>query len=220
MGFIGLYMYFIALSFLASLVIYLKPKTSYLYLKFFPPFLLLTFCVELIGSYMLSIKENNVVLYNFFSTIEFCFYLLILSIIIISRKIKKIIWITTSLYTTLAVINIVFIQKIRTFHTITYSLGCLLIVIFCINYFLELFRNPKSEKLYLNPAFWICAALLFFYICGFPLYALIIYWDTEIPKIILNNLKGIFTILNISLYSLFTIAFLCIRIKKYTSSPS
>ena len=123
------------------------------------------------------------------------------------------------LYALTAVINIVFIQKMKAFHTVTYAFGCLLIVVVCIFYFLELFRNPKSVKLTSNPAFWICSGLLFFYCCGFPLYGLLNFISGI--SLIINNFFAIIIILNIFLYSLFTIAFLCrLKIRKYTSLPS
>ncbi|MGZ8557320.1 MAG: hypothetical protein ACXWWC_03260, partial [Chitinophagaceae bacterium] len=79
---------------------------------------------------------------------------------------KKIIKAVLLIYALTSTVNIIFIQKMKAFHTITYSLGCLLIVIFCFYYFLELFKLPKSVKLKNNPAFWICTGLLFFYCCG------------------------------------------------------
>ena len=220
MGFLPIYVYFIFFSLLTSLLVYYSSKPIDNYLKLIPPFLLITLLVEILGSYLWSIKKNNLTLYNFFSIFEFCFYLWIVSLIIQKKRVKKTIRIIIILYSISAIVNILFIQGMKTFHTVTYSLGCLLVVIFCIYYFLELFRRPKSEKLYLNPAFWICTALLFFYCCGFPLYALLIYWDEKIPKLILNNLENIFSILNIVLYTLFIIAFLCLRTRKYISSPS
>jgi hypothetical protein len=127
-------------------------------------------------------------------------------------------WIVIFLYTVAAICNIVFIQKMKTFHTVGYSVGCLLVVIFCINYFFELFQLPKSVNLVNNPAFWICSGLLFFYCCGFPLYGFIKLW-TNVPLVV-KNFNAIISLLNIFLYSLFTIAFLCIRTPKYTSSAS
>ena len=220
MGFLPIYIYIILISLLASLFVYSNPNPNHKYLKSFPPFLIATIIIEVLASYFWSIGKNNMLLYNSFTAIEFCFYLWIISRIIKSKRVKKIILITVIFYFISALINILFIQGMKTFHNITYSLGCLLVVVFCIYYFLELFRLPKSEKLYTNPAFWISSALLFFYCCSFPLYGLIIYWDKKIPKLILNNLENIFTILNISLYSLFTIAFLCIRTRKSTLSQS
>ena len=132
----------------------------------------------------------------------------------------KIIRFTLALYSLVAVVNIIFIQKMMAFHSVTYALGCLLVVVFCIYYFLELFKNPKSVKLNNKPAFWICSGLLFFYCCGFPLYGLSNFLG-DISKLIIKNFFSIIIILNIFLYSLFTIAFLCrLKTRKYTSSPS
>jgi hypothetical protein len=212
------YIYVIALSFLVSLSVYYKTKTTgYQYLKLFPPFLLVTLIIEYIGAYRATTGDNNVLLYNLFSTFEFCFYLFILSLIIINASVRRIICIMMILYAIAALVNIFFIQKL--FHTVTYSIGCLLVVSVCIYYFFELFRLPKYVKLKNNPAFWICSGLLFFYCCGFPLFGLVNYWAANSP-ILVRNFTEIVGILNIFLYSLFMIAFLCVRTRKYTLSPS
>lgn len=154
-------------------------------------------------------------LYNFFSMFEFSFFLAILACIIQNGKTRKVIWITIVAYIIAALSNIFFLQGVRTFHTYTYCIGCLLIVIFAIYYFYELFKFPKSVKLQHNPSFWICSGLLFYYCCGSPLFGLINTWG-NISKLILNNFDAIVTILNIFLYSIFTIAFLC-RTRRYMS---
>ncbi|MGN6292174.1 MAG: hypothetical protein ACTHMV_05460 [Chitinophagaceae bacterium] len=212
-----LFIYFIGISFLASLTVYFFSKPAALYLRLFPPFLLISLVVELSGMYYSRSGRANTLQYNFFSVFEFCFYLFVLSQVISNAKMKKAVWITTGLYALTATINILFIQGKDVFHTITYALGCLLIVIFCIYYFWELFRLPKSVKLQKNPAFWICSGLLFYFCCGFPLFGLINYL-VSVSTLLRNNFFTIVTILNIFLYSLFTIGFLCrIRIRKYTS---
>lgn len=214
MSFFNPYTLALMLSLVVSLSVFYRVNPSDSYLKLFPPFLFLTLLVELLGYYLRSHRQSNVLLYNFFSVVEFCFYLVIISLVIRSARIKKAIVITIALYTLTAMINILFIQKIKAFHTITYALGCLIVVAFCIYFFLELFRLPNSVKLTNNPAFWICSGLLFFYCCGFPLYALINYWG-GISKFVLRNFVQILTILNVFLYSLFTIAFLCwIKLQK------
>ncbi|WP_431213185.1 hypothetical protein ACQ86N_47525 [Puia sp. P3] len=95
-----------------------------------------------------------------------------------------------------------------TFHTMSYCLGCLLIVCACIYYFWELFQQKSSVDLIHQPAFWVCSGLLFFYSCTFPLYGLTKLMES-LPKVILVNLFNIFILLNIFLYLSFTIAFLC-----------
>ena len=217
MPFLPIYIYFIALSFIASLTIFIRPVIVYKYLKLFPLFLLATFGAEFWGSYLYSIGRHNVFIYNFFTIVEFVFYLYVLRLLIHKPRVKNIIAVTIIAYILLSCINVFFVQGTKVFHTNSYSVGCLLIVLFCIYYFLELFRNPKSMKLAASPAFWICSGLLFFYCCSFPAYALFSFGGA-LPPVIVTNLADIFTVLNIMLYSLFTIAFLCSRNLKSTLS--
>lgn len=212
-----LYIYFIAISFLFSLTVYLNRQQTPLYLLLFPPFLITTLIIEVIGARLSDRQQSNVWLYNFFTVLEFCFYLLLVSFIISNHKMKLILRYTLVLYAVTASCNIIFIQRISAFHTVTYSIGCLLIVAACVYYFFELFKIPQAIKLKNTPAFWICSGLLFFYCCGFPLFGMFNFLS-GISKLIIKNFYAIIIILNIFLYSLFTIAFLCrLKTRKYIS---
>lgn len=177
------------------------------FLKVFPFFLLLTVIIEIIGWQLVDREINTTTLYNLFTTLEFEFYLFLLFNIIRTPKARKVILFCCFSYPLLVVLNISIIQ-VNTFHSITYAIGCLLIVAVCIYYFFELFQLPKSVDLKKEPAFWICSGLLFFYCCSFPLFALSNYLHS-VSVIILKNLASIVTILNILLYTSFIIAFLC-----------
>jgi len=210
-------MWFISLlietiCFLASISLYFQVSIPQ-YLKTFPFFLLMTIIVEIVGVSGLLDRASLNFLYCFFTAFEFEYYLLIIRFSINNPKAKKIIsWVLT-IYPLLVLINIFFIQPEK-FHTNTYSLGCLLVVAGCIYYIFEIFQSKHSVNLAKEPPFWICSGLLFFYCCTFPLIGL---WNQlpGLPGIILSNLNAILQILNILLYSLFSIAFLCrIRIRK------
>lgn len=212
------YTFVLTICFFASLTVYYKPDPSETFLKYFPPFLLITLLVELLGFYLNITGRDNTLLYNFFTASEFVYYLWIVSLIISNSSAKKVMRFASLIYFLIAFYNILFIQK-KVFHTVSYAFGCLVIVIAAIYYFLELFRLPKSVKLSSSPSFWICSGLLFFYSCGFPLFGLLNYWS-GISNLVLRNFGEILTILNVFLYSLFTLAFLCIRTRRYTLSPS
>ncbi|RZL97914.1 MAG: hypothetical protein EOO88_61940, partial [Pedobacter sp.] len=139
LSFLPVYIYFIALSFLVSLTLLARPATGFTYLKAFPFFLILTLTAETVGNYLSSISKNNIMLYNLFSTFEFAFFMGVLAGIIDNKMMKKVIWITMFMYIIAAVCNIFFLQGPTTFHTYTYCIGCLIIVIFCFYYFFELF---------------------------------------------------------------------------------
>src|SRR6188474_1237623 len=134
MSFLPLYVYFIFISFLASLSVYSASNTSYPYLRLFPPFLFTTIVIEFLGTYLASVRKSNLTLYNFFSVFEFCFYLFVISLIISNKKMKKVVIVAMTMYVIIAVTNIIFIQKLKAFHTVTYAFGCLVIVAACVYY--------------------------------------------------------------------------------------
>lgn len=213
--------YFLLISLLASLLSYRKEARNYLFLKFFPPFLMITLVAELWGAKLAAQRamSANQVLYNFFSTQWVCFYLGILSFVITNRFAKRALWVAVPVYAATVTINVLFISKINLFHYVTYSLGLLLVVMACIFYFFELFRLPKSVDLKSNPAFWICSGLLFYCCCGVPLYGFIELWQKY--PIIAKNFDNINIFINTFLYTLLTIGFLCLKpTPKYSSSSS
>jgi hypothetical protein len=205
---------FIALA--ASLNAYFRRKDD-VYLRLFPFFLLLTLLVESASLSGVVRGDASHAMYNFFSVLEFTFYLFVLGEIIRNTRIKRLVRYTIWLYDVLALGNIIFIQKIYGFPALTYALGCLLIVIVCIYYFFELFQLPHSLALTQQPAFWICSGLLFFYCCSFPIFASM-NLTKGLPPFIFRNFGLIINILNVLLYSSFTIAFVCrLRTRKSMS---
>ena len=206
---------FIAIALLTSLTVYLRP-TSIIYLKIFPLFLIIIAILGSIIGYLSWHNKSNTILYNFFTTLEFVFYFFVLKEVILNRQIKKIIFFVLLIYPIITFLNIFLIQKMTVFNSVTYSIGCLLIVTFSISYFFELFQLVDSINLLLQPAFWICSGLLFYFSCTFPLFGLANFIKSP-PKIIWNNLAIISNLLDVLLYSSFTIAFLCrIKIKRST----
>jgi hypothetical protein len=200
------------LSLLASLALFFQ-KGVPRYFRLFPFFLAVMIAVELYGMSLNYKGSSNILLFNFFGAFAFEFYLFILWNIIQRPLAKKIVLGILIAYPLAALINILYIQT-NSFHSYTFSVGCLLIVGVCVYYFLELFQLPKSIDLLREPAFWICSGLLFFYSCTFPLFALTNYLYSA-SNIILRNLSAVLIIINILLYALFTIAFLCrLRLKK------
>jgi hypothetical protein len=194
------------ICFLASLTLYFQepiPK----YLKTFPFFLLITTVVEITSLLFMQHSHNLTLLFIIFTSFEFVYYLFIVSFSIANVKVRKVILWISAIYPVLVLLNRLFYQ-VKTFHTVTYSIGCLLVVAACIYYFFELFQNPRSVDLKKEPSFWICSALLFFYCCTFPLIGL--YNQLHgLTDIILQNLNAILQLLNVLLYSLFSIACLC-----------
>ncbi len=209
------FVFFIQISLLASLTTYFWEKQD-LYLRLFPLFLLVTDVVEILCSYLALHGGTTVIIYNFFEIFEFCFYFFALMRILQNKSAKKIVLVFSILYLFFALYNVLFGQK-SMFNSMSYSVGALLIVAFCIYYFLELFQLPHSVNLLRQPAFWICSGLLFFYTCTFPIFGLANFYG-KAPRVIINHVGAIINIINVFLYSSFTIAFLCgIKTRKSTS---
>lgn len=208
--------YSIAISILASLFVNYKKNTNS-YIKVFPFFLIISLLVEIIGEVRNNKGFNNLMIYNIFNVFEFTFYIWIIKEIVASNKAKNFIFYILLIYPVVDLANIFFIQGTANFHTITYALGCLIIVLLCIYYFFELFQSPSSVNLLQQPAFWICSGLLFFYCCSFPIFGLSNLL-MRLPRVFMRNIRTIIILLNIFLYSMFTLAFLC-RFRTLKSSP-
>jgi hypothetical protein len=199
--------YFIALSMLVGFAVLLQ-KGRALYLRLFPFFLLVALGTEILG-WRLSLDDiNNTAIYNFFSVAAFIYYMYVIMQVVYSRRVKRIIRFVIIGYAIVSLFNILFIQKLNSFHTITYSIGCFLIVVGAIYYFLELFQYPRFIDLKREPAFWIISGLVFFYTCTLPILGMLNFL-IPMPVLIRNNIGQLIMILNVLLYSLFTVASLC-----------
>jgi hypothetical protein len=203
--FVSFLIVFVAL--LASLTVYWQ-GVSDIYLRLFPPFLFVVAVVAAILGYLASHDKNNMLLFNPLTVFQCCFYFFILYRIIrnpLVRNIAKhLIWI----YPLVAGFNIIYIQTVRAFHSVTYSLGGLTVVALCVFYFFELFQRPQVVSLGRNPDFWICSGLLFYFACSFPIYGMANNLNS-VPLFIRMNLNAIFNVLDILLYTSFVVAFLC-----------
>ena len=206
MGF-PFYIIIILISSIVGLIVSFRGSAP-AYLKFLPYFLFVTFVLEVIGWQMGQQGINNAIYFNFYSLIFFIYYLYIIHQILRSTSIKRILLICVVVYPIIALINIFFYQGPHVFHTMTYSIGALLTIIFCVYFFYELFRIPHSINLKNHPGFWIVTGLLFFNTCSLPFIGLANY-IYQFSPVLINNLQYILGFLNVLLYLLITIAFLC-----------
>lgn len=204
------------IAFLVSLTVFFQPAKER-FLKYFSFFLFASWLMEILGGYLALAKINNIMLNNMYTMLVVTFELWLVREIIYRKLAKKVLFYILVCYPLFTLINIFFIQR-GDFHTTSYSIGCLLIVLACIYYFLELFQRNYSVALGRQPGFWICSGLLFYYCCTFPLYGFTKLM-AALPVIIMQNLVFILDVLNIFLYLSFSIAFLC-RLKTRKSMSS
>ncbi|HLI92695.1 MAG TPA: hypothetical protein VKU83_03775 [Puia sp.] len=196
-----------AICFLFSLTIFFQPGAER-YLKYFSGFLFVNLLLDVSTAYTALNHINNVFVNNLVSLVVISFELYLIREIISGKNAKRIFLYIFLPYPVVTILNIFFWQQVVNFHTMTYSLGALLIVSGCIYYFWELFRQRTSVDLVRQPAFWICSGLLFYYSCTFGLYGLINF-ISNLPQNGIETLFIISIIINVCLYSSFTIAFIC-----------
>lgn len=196
-----------AICLLISLIVFFQPDAER-YLKYLSCFLFVNLLFDIDTSYTAFYHIENVAINNLGTLVVISFELYLLRAIIAGKRAKKVFLYIFLLYPVVALLNIFLLQHIGNFHTMTYCLGALLIITGCIYYFWELFQQKAYVDLVRQPAFWICSGLLFYYACTFAIYGLIPFL-TNLPRNVIETLLKILVIMDVCLYSSFTIAFLC-----------
>jgi hypothetical protein len=194
------------LAFLISLVGFKKRP---LHLRFFSLFLLFTFLVDLGAWYIYKYERlSNQWLYNIAHVPVFEFFAWFFLQVIRSENIKKLIRIFMYFFPVLAIGNILFGQGFYTFNTYTYIAGGVSAVSMAIAYFTQLLNPTEYFDISKDPVFWICTGIIFFYVGDIPYSGMINYlWYNH--NTIAVNYRKILTILNILMFLLFSMAFLC-----------
>ena len=200
-----------------SLFLFFKRQVP-LYLLAFSPFIAIDTSISLLTTYLASKSIHTIPIVNALTTFEFCFYIWVCRSIINNAFVKRMCLVTLIAFPIAVVFNIFFLQGINNFHTLTYSIGSLILISLSIYYFFELFQTQHAIRLAKEPGFWIASGLLFYYSVSFPLYVSINLMKSF--PVTLGNVIGIIcSLMNFILYSLFCIAILCkIQIRKLFSS--
>ena len=208
---------FLALCILSGAFVIIKYKPA-LYLRLLTFTLILNFIIDTIATIILLNGGHTNYLYNIYNIFYFELYLFIMYSIVKSAKAKRVMFNTMIAFAIIGIVNLFFIQLFQNFQTFTFSLGCLLIVAFCIYYFFELFLTPSYIKLVYEPSFWLATGLLFYYCCIFPIASILNIVGNDLPEKTVNFYQALTVLVNILMYCLFTIAFVCrMKIRKYTS---
>jgi hypothetical protein len=186
------------------------------YMKLLPYFLIITCLLELFAWRMVGKGFNTAIYYNFYSVLTFVYYWFIIFQLLRSGWVKRILIICMIVYPIAVLLNLLLLQGFFVFNTLTYSIGALISIIFCVYFFYELFRIPHSINLKKYPGFWIVTGIFFFNACALPFVGLANY-IAQFSFVLINNLQFILRFLSVLLYVLFSIAFLCrISFRRYT----
>jgi hypothetical protein len=199
--------------FLVSLSIFIQ-KRNPKYLRLFPVYLFFALIVLLRSEWLSNHGRYNSGLVNVWGVVEFCFYFFVLHEIIVNVKAKQVIKYTAVAFALFAFFNLIFIQQKVEFNPVNFTIGCLITVLACIYYFVELFQKTEAQSLSGLPAFWISSGILFNTVLSFPAFAMASFLEesTKVNRanlFIYRNIDSILLIIIILTYILYSIGFVC-----------
>lgn len=215
MKYISLYLVVLVIAIIVGFMTAKKSNPSYL--KYFPLFLLIIFSVEISGLIVNLLGYQNIMIYNFSTVFEISFYAYYFSQIIRTNSKLLNIKLQTLVLASVCLINIVFYQGIRNFHTYTYTLGSVYLVMLGVLYFRQILHSNSKVNFLYQPSFWITVGIVFFYVSSFTITGTMNYIST-LPVNLKKSLQNVYLNLNSVYYGTFIIAFLC-TIRKPTYLP-
>ncbi|MFN3801367.1 hypothetical protein [Belliella pelovolcani] len=128
--------------------------------------LILAFGLESYGAYTVPKKINNSLAYNlFFVYTETLLILGLFYSIFKEKKPKFFLKIASFAFLLWGILYTIFIENLRAFHTLSFSIGSLIIILCCIYFLVSIFLKEWYIKEFLmaNPLFWITVFIFFFY---------------------------------------------------------
>lgn len=190
-------------------------------LRFFSVFLITTLAVEILANCWKfwmhstgywSFSENNLWIYNYYLVPQYVFYFYFFKQFLKPGLLHNTIWVLAVLYVLFSMANLLFIQKALAINYFTIIAASFIVVILTTAYIRQLITDDNILQLKKQPLVWISVGALIFHAGVLPYF---IYSNS------LNNsniglsllLFYIVLVLNILMYTLYAIAFLCT--KKY-----
>ena len=205
--------------FLVSLLIFIQKPTPN-YLKLFPVYLFGGVIVNLRSEWLVRHHQYNTGIANVWGILEFCFYFFVFHEIIVNEKFKLAIVYISLAFALFAFFNIVFLQQKVGFNPVNFTVGCLITVLACIYYYIELFQKLETASLSRLPSFWICTGIFFNTVLSFPTFALESFLQesskvNSATQLLYRNMESIMLFVIGLTFVLYTIGFLCrIRFSK------
>lgn len=116
--------------------------------------------------------------YDIFTLFELLYFSYFLSRLIDSRGTKRLIWTLAFLFLACFVLY--------TLHPALFDgagwfiiLECIIIIIPCLVYFMEVFSKPHTADLWVEPAFWMVTGILYYFFILIPTILFVYYFDSQ-----------------------------------------
>ena len=152
--------------------------------------------------------KSNLWLYDLFLIPQYLLYMRLYYQIIRSALLKKIIIGLGILYTSFAVFDMVYLQKLKQADTYTVVMADGIVIFLTVSYFNQLLEEKEIIRLSSHPLVWISVGAFLFHATNLPYILALNYLTHSNPSLALA-LFYIYLALNCIMYSLYTIAFLC-----------
>jgi len=158
-----------------------------------------------------SLPKSNLWIYNLYYIPQYLLYYIFLYKATGEEKPPKKVFQAICLLTIVGgLCNLLFIQGLQMLDTYTIIIGSLGVIFFCLNYLrLESWQFDQRKPVR-DPGLWIVAGALLFHLAALPYFVCINYLSGSNIKLALT-LFTIILFLNILMYSMYLIAFLCGR---------
>lgn len=200
-----LHIFFIALAVVTGVISYRRMNA--LPLRLFLLFLLYTLLNECIAYWMMSQNIRNHWLYNIYNYVRFPLLAIIYYFLINNPQFKKIIAGFLLSIPLLLAVNMYVYGTFYQLHTLAILYGSVFIIFLTICFLRQLLYLPLEDSILHHPFFWISSGLLFYFLGNVPFLGALNYLIANNPGVAVQ-LYTITRILNILMYSLFTVAFI------------
>ncbi|WP_439417090.1 hypothetical protein [Larkinella sp. GY13] len=170
--------------------------------------LVVTCIVEGIGYYHLRMIKNSNFIYHFYQPVEYTLVALFYINTLDRTLVRKVIRASIPVFVIFCLLNSLFFQSIHSPNSNCFMVEAVLLIAWSGFYFYELFNSNTEERIWSIPDFWVCTGVLFFYAGTFFLMGLLNYLY-KVDMGLAKKLYVINHILNILLYSLYAVGFIC-----------
>ncbi len=132
-------------------------------LKVFAWFIFLSLLFDAAFVYTANRGINNLVLSSLFRIIQYAAFSMLFYYSFRSRIIRKGIMAILICFLFFSVVNLLFLQGASQFNTWTQGISCILLILFVLLFFFELFKAGKVKRLERYPLFWVASAALLYF---------------------------------------------------------
>lgn len=198
-----------AIILLSSLICYFNSKNfKERALRYFSPFLIITFLVQYAGYYysIISGKSNDWI-FNLFAFIENGFFICFFYHVYFFNSNKKFLIAFCIIFLSWALINIALIQGLFFLNTYTHISASVLFVCLSCIYFYEILSAEEFIQIGKSGSFWIILSLFLYYLGNFILLVIFPIIFRNNPSQSIRIYWSLMTPLNIILYSLLSFGF-------------